>query len=64
MDVQTGEIRLFKDAAAAREAGFVPITRKITAKEQAERQVLLYGPCGCGSGKKFKFCCHVRGAVR
>lgn len=37
-----------------------PITRDITAKEKYDKQIRLYAPCGCGSGKKFKFCCRTK----
>lgn len=37
-----------------------PITRDLTVKERHENQIRLYSPCGCGSGKKFKFCCRVK----
>lgn len=37
---------------------YVEVKRDLTAKEQAEAQIRLYAPCVCGSGKKFKFCCH------
>ena len=36
---------------------FVPVARDTTIKERNEAQIKLYSPCGCGSGKKFKFCC-------
>lgn len=36
---------------------WTPITRDLTAKEKFDAQIRLYAPCGCGSGKKFKFCC-------
>lgn len=44
-------------ASEARERGYVPVTRDLTAKENMEQQIRLYSPCACGSGKKFKFCC-------
>ena len=37
---------------------FVPVERDLTFKERMEQQIGLYADCGCGSGKKFKFCCH------
>lgn len=37
---------------------FVKIVRDLSALEKAEAQIKIYAPCGCGSGKKFKFCCH------
>lgn len=39
---------------------FIPVVRDVTEREKADRQILLYSPCACGSGKKFKFCCHAR----
>lgn len=37
---------------------FIEVKRDLTAIENLNRQIRLYSPCGCGSGKKFKFCCH------
>lgn len=37
---------------------FVEIKRDLTKVEEASLQIRMYSPCGCGSGKKFKFCCH------
>jgi hypothetical protein len=62
MDPNTGRIENFKTDEAARAAGFIPIRRDLTAKEKADRQIRMYAPCGCGSGKKFKFCCHIANA--
>lgn len=42
-------------------AGLIPVVRDLTMKEKADRQIRLYAPCGCGSGKKFKFCCWTGG---
>lgn len=36
---------------------FVKVMRDLTKLEEANAQIKLYSPCGCGSGKKFKFCC-------
>lgn len=36
---------------------YVEVKRDLTVKEKADNQIRLYAPCGCGSGKKFKFCC-------
>lgn len=36
---------------------------KLTLRGKVERQFVLYKPCYCGSGKKFKFCCGKEGAV-
>ena len=38
---------------------FTKVQRDLTEKERMEKQIKLYSPCGCGSGKKFKFCCYV-----
>jgi uncharacterized protein YchJ len=37
--------------------GLIEVKRNLTAKETYDKQIRLYSPCGCGSGKKFKFCC-------
>ena len=61
MNENTGEIineDMLKSFPVAERRQYIPITRDLTKKEAAEKQILLYGPCGCGSGKKFKFCCH------
>jgi uncharacterized protein YchJ len=43
---------------AKERAQFVEVKRDLRKMEISNRQILLYAPCGCGSGKKFKFCCH------
>jgi uncharacterized protein YchJ len=58
MDPETGGIKEFESDEAAKLSGYVPIKRNIKLKEQATHQVRMYSPCGCGSGKKFKFCCY------
>lgn len=58
MDRETGRVVLVRDDSEALARGLVPVRRDLTAKEKAERQIRMYAPCGCGSGKKFKFCCH------
>ena len=40
---------------------FVEVKRSLSEKEKTDRQIRLYSPCGCGSGKKFKFCCYSGG---
>lgn len=42
---------------ASERGQYVPINRELSKREELDRQVRLYSPCGCGSGKKFKFCC-------
>ena len=32
--------------------------RDLRVKTHADRQLKLYSPCTCGSGKKYKFCCN------
>lgn len=32
--------------------------RDLRVKAKYDRQVKLYSPCSCGSGKKHKFCCN------
>ena len=67
MDTRTGDIYEAKEgesfeSAAKRlglpEGALKPIARSLTVKEEFERQIRKYAPCGCGSGKKFKFCCY------
>lgn len=60
MDTRTGEIvdaRFVNKMSYEERKHFVPVVRDLTAKERSDNQIKLYGPCGCGSGKKFKFCC-------
>lgn len=44
--------------------GLVPYLRDTTEKEHMLRQVALYAPCDCGSGKKKKWCDHERAQVQ
>lgn len=60
MDPGTGKIHFVADEAEALKRGLVPIKRDLTEREKMELQIQLYSPCGCGSGKKFKFCCKQR----
>jgi uncharacterized protein YchJ len=60
MNPKTGEVKEFSDYAAIRKAGFIPIFRDLTAREKNNKQIKMYSPCGCGSGIKFKFCCHTK----
>ena len=65
-DIYSGDI-----ISAAKLAGlpaesqkrFVEIKRDLTLLETSKRQIELYAPCFCGSGKKFKFCCHASAKV-
>ena len=40
--------------------GHVEVKRPLTIREQRRMKINKYAPCGCGSGKKFKFCCYVK----
>lgn len=42
---------------AAQKKHFIEVKRDLSRIEKAQAQIQLYAPCGCGSGKKFKFCC-------
>lgn len=57
MDPGTGKLYTVKDADEAARKGLIPVRRDLTVKEATDMQIKLYSPCGCGSGKKFKFCC-------
>jgi uncharacterized protein YchJ len=39
---------------------FIEVKRDLTQVEKANREIRMYSLCGCGSGKKFKFCCFRR----
>lgn len=52
----TGAIVHFK-AGEPMPAGYTEIKRPLSVREQRTLLIDKYAPCGCGSGKKFKFCC-------
>lgn len=54
----TGELLEFANDAEAEKSGFIPVRRDLSEIERAMKQIMLYEACMCGSGKKFKFCCH------
>lgn len=58
MDTRTGEIMTEDQIPHDQKQHFVPVVRDLTASERFYKQIRLYEPCACGSGKKFKFCCH------
>ena len=62
MDPNSGKLQMIQDAEIARLQGLTPVTRDLTVKEKADMQIRLYSPCGCGSGKKFMFCCYTGGS--
>lgn len=37
---------------------YVEVKRDLTKVEELNQKIKMYSPCGCGSGKKFRFCCH------
>lgn len=53
-----GFLHNVRNAAEALDKGLIPVKRDLTVKEQADMQIRLYSPCGCGSGQKLKFCCY------
>lgn len=61
MNVETGELKHWEEVEKLSEEEqkkYVEVKRDLTVLENHLKQVELYSPCGCGSGKKFKFCCH------
>ena len=60
MDTRTGMILDESLIPPQQRKHFIPVERDLTVKERFDAQIRLYAPCGCGSGKKFKFCCHKR----
>lgn len=58
MDPNSGRLYPVTDEEDARRRGLVPVRRDLTEVEKGQMQIKLYSPCGCGSGEKFKFCCH------
>jgi hypothetical protein len=68
MDTRTGQLVNYDELQESLRSQpeeskyFVPVRRDLSAKEKADMQIRLYAPCGCGSGKKFRFCCKARGA--
>lgn len=61
MNTETGQLLTeaqVKMLSEFEQEKYIPVTRDLTAKETMEMQIRLYNPCACGSGRKFKFCCH------
>ena len=58
MDPTTGKIVDLDLIPESKRKNYIRIMRDLTVKELADMQIRLYAPCGCGSGKKFKFCCY------
>lgn len=58
MDTRTGKLVEMPEGLNPSDfPHLVEVNRDLTAKEKSDMQIRLYSPCGCGSGKKFKFCC-------
>jgi uncharacterized protein YchJ len=58
MDTRTGMILPENHIPAGQKQHFIEVERDLTRLEVAAAQIKLYSTCVCGSGKKFKFCCH------
>lgn len=58
MDTRTGMILPEDHVPEGQKKHFVAVKRDLSKREQFRAQIRLYAPCGCGSGKKFKFCCY------
>lgn len=60
MNTETGQLvnaDMLQQLPQDERAKFVEVKRDLSEIERANMQIRLYSPCGCGSGKKFKFCC-------
>lgn len=61
MNTDTGFIidhEKLKEMPADERSKYIEVKRDLTARERSDRQIQLYSPCACGSGKNFKFCCY------
>ena len=38
-------------------SGYVEVKRPLTVRELTRMKINKSSPCGCGSGKAFRFCC-------
>lgn len=66
MHTETGSIiddSKLEAMSPAERAKYIPVRRDLTKVEEARRSIGKYAPCGCGSGKKFKFCCFQKPAT-
>lgn len=59
MDTRNGNLVPMENIPELEKEHFVPVKRDLTERERFDHKIKLYSPCGCGSGKKFKFCCYV-----
>jgi len=60
MDTRTGAIVNHIGVNDIEYKNHVLVQRDLTEREKYDQKIKLYSPCGCGSGKKFKFCCKKR----
>jgi uncharacterized protein YchJ len=63
MDTSNGQLVPWETVATMppeKRGNYVEVQRDLTKLEEATKQIKMYSPCGCGSGKKFKFCCHLK----
>lgn len=61
MNTETGQIidgSLLEDMPPEERSKYVEVKRDLSKHEAANMQIRMYSLCGCGSGLKFKFCCH------
>lgn len=52
------ELSNLEQKIAQHKGDWKPIKRPLTKREHHKKRIEMYDPCGCGSEKKFKFCCH------
>lgn len=60
MDTRTGMIipnDVLEQIPVVQQKHFTTVMRDLSKLEEAQMEIKLWSPCGCGSGKKFKFCC-------
>jgi len=60
LNIETGQLidyAKLKELPPEQRSKYVEVKRDLSKLEAANMQIRLYSPCGCGSGKKFKFCC-------
>lgn len=61
MDPNSGRLTMVdteEQMKALKKIGLIEVKRDLTDVERGRLQIELYSPCGCGSGKKFKWCCY------
>lgn len=57
MNTETGQLKSLDSIPPEDRHKYIEVRRDLRAREIRDMQIRLYSPCGCGSGKKFKFCC-------